>query len=99
MPPGKWVGHAHCYKNLIIARRRQRRRPVRCVSCETGWAARHEDETLNAREMDRSVCTLEKKSFMEREMTSILVQGVGPEQEKLLNSSKTSKTLEIYYMY
>ena len=37
------------------------------------------------------------KRFMESEMTSILVQGVGPEQEKLLNSSKTSKTLEIYY--
>ena len=39
------------------------------------------------------------KRFMESEMTSILVQGVGPEQEKLLNSSKTSKTLEICYMY
>ena len=37
------------------------------------------------------------KRFMESEMTIILVQGVGPEQEKLLNSSKTSKTLEIYY--
>ena len=39
------------------------------------------------------------KRFMESEMASILVQGVGPEQEKLLNYSKTSKTLEIYYMY
>ena len=37
------------------------------------------------------------KRFIESEITSILVQGVGPEQEKLINSSKTSKTLEIYY--
>ena len=65
MPPGKWVGHAHCYKNLIIARRRRRRRPVRCVSCETGLAARHEYETLNAREMDRSVCTLGKRTVLD----------------------------------
>ena len=35
---------------------------------------------------------------MESEMTNIFVQGVGPEQEKLLNSSKTSKTLGIYYI-
>ena len=34
---------------------------------------------------------------MESGITSILVQGVGPEEEKLLNSSKTRKTLGIYY--
>ena len=65
-PPGEWVGHAHCNRNLIIARRRRRRRPVRCVSCETGSAARHEYETLNAREMDRSVCTLEKNTKIQK---------------------------------
>ena len=31
---------------------------------------------------------------MESEMTSILVQGVGPEPENVLNSSKTAKRLE-----
>ena len=31
---------------------------------------------------------------METEMTRILVQGVGAEQEKLLNSSKTAKHLK-----
>ena len=36
---------------------------------------------------------------MESEMTSILVQGSDQNRKIILNSSKTDKTLEIYYEF